>query len=170
MEKVSWQWSVGSVTVLQLSTWYDVTWRDMPWNDMTWHYVTWHNITWRSKTWHDVTWHDVTWHDVTWHDVTWRGMTWHEVHDMAWRDITWHEGISKIYKTHSPVPPSRSWTGSLSGFSRLPKHGSSVEISAMESLTSKTRIVWKFQKFIRQNHQYLSNRKFTWIIEVTQTS
>ena len=73
--------------------------------------------------------------------------------------------ISKIYKTHSPVPPNTSWTGSLPGFSRLPKHGSSVEISAMDSLTSKTRIVWKFQ-----NHQYFSNRKLTWIIEVTQTS
>ena len=51
-----------------------------------------------------------------------------------------------------------------------PKHGSSVEILAMDSLTSKTWIVWKFQKFIRQNHQYLSNRKLTWILEVTQTS
>ena len=40
----------------------------------------------------------------------------------------------------------------------------------MDSLTSKTQIVRKFQKFIRQNHQYLSNRKLTWIIEVTRTS
>ena len=77
--------------------------------------------------------------------------------------------ISKIYKTHSPVPPSTRWTRSLPGFSRSPKHGSSVEISAMDSLTLKTWIVWKFQKFIRQNHQYLSNRKLTWIFEVTQT-
>ena len=78
--------------------------------------------------------------------------------------------ISKIYKTHSPVPPSTCWTGSLPGFSRSPKHGSSVEISAIDSLISKTWIVWKFQKFIRQNHQYLLNRKLTWIFEVTQTS
>ena len=57
----------------------------------------------------------------------------------------------------------------LPRFLRLPKHGSSVEISAMDSLTSKTWIVWKFQKFTRQNHQYLSNRKLTWIFEITQT-
>ena len=37
--------------------------------------------------------------------------------------------ISKIYKTHSPVPPSTSWTGSLPGFSRSSKLGSSVDIS-----------------------------------------
>ena len=49
-------------------------------------------------------------------------------------------------------------------------YGSSVEISAMDSLTLKTWIVWKFQKFIRQNHQYLSNRKLTWIFEVIETS
>ena len=45
-----------------------------------------------------------------------------------------------------------------------------LEISAMESLTSKTWIVWKFLKFMRQNHQYLFNRKLNWIFEVTQMS
>ena len=40
----------------------------------------------------------------------------------------------------------------------------------MDSLTSKTWIEWKFQRIIRQNHQYLSNRKLTWIFGVTQTS
>ena len=64
VEEVSWQWSVGRVTVPRLSTWYDVTWYDM--------------------TWHDGERCDMTWHDVTWHDVTWgtsRGM-------MTWRDMT----------------------------------------------------------------------------------
>ena len=62
-----------------------------------------------------------------------------------------------------------SWTGSWPRFSRELKQGSSVEISAMDSLTSKTWIVWIFQQFIRQYHQYLSNRKLTLIFEVTQT-
>ena len=35
------------------------------------------------------------------------------------------------------------------------KHGSSVEISAIDSLTPKTWIVKKFQKSIRHIHQYL---------------
>ena len=116
VEEVSWQWSVGRVTVPRLSTWYDVTWYDMTWHDgarcdMTWHDVTWHDVTLRDMTWrdmtcHDVTWgtsrgmtwHDVTWCDMTWHDVTWRDMTWHDVtwrdmtwHDETWRDMTWHD-------------------------------------------------------------------------------
>ena len=66
--------------------------------------------------------------------------------------------FSKIYKTQSPVPPSTCWTWSLPGFSRSPKHGGSVEISAMDSLTPKIWIVEKFQKSIRHIHQYLRVR------------
>ena len=66
--------------------------------------------------------------------------------------------FQKIYKTQSPVPPGTCWTGSQPGFSRSPKHCSSVEISAMDSLTSKTWIVKKFQKSIRHIHQYLRVR------------
>ena len=73
VEEVSWQWSVGRLTVPRLSTWYDVTWYDM-------------DVTWRGKMWHDV-----TWHYVIWHDLTWRAMTWHEVHHVAWLDMTWHD-------------------------------------------------------------------------------
>ena len=49
VEEVSWQWSVGRVTVPQLSTWYDVTWRD----------IMRHNVTWRDATLRNTTWHDV---------------------------------------------------------------------------------------------------------------
>ena len=62
-----------------------------------------------------------------------------------------------------------SRTGNWPRFLRSPKRGSSVGISAMDSLTLKTQIVGKFQKSIRQNHQYRLNRKLTWIFEVTQT-
>ena len=72
VEKFSWQWSVGRVTVTRLSTWYDVTWRNMTWRDMTWHYVTCHDVTWWGKTWRDMTWRDMTWHDVTLRDMIWR--------------------------------------------------------------------------------------------------
>ena len=109
VEEVSWQWSVGRVTVPRRGrgkmchdvTWRDVTWRDITcydmtwhevhhvaWRDMTWHDVTWRDMTWRDMTGHDVTWHDVTWRDMAWHDVTWRDMTWH---DVTWRDMTWHD-------------------------------------------------------------------------------
>ena len=50
------------------------------------------------------------------------------------------EEISKIYKTESSVPSSTSCTGSWPGFSRSPEHGSSVGMSAMDFLTSKTWI------------------------------
>ena len=43
-------------------------------------------------------------------------------------------------------------------FQGSPKHGSSVEISEMDSLTPKTWIVKKFQKSIRHIHQYLRIR------------
>ena len=89
VEEVSWQWSVGRVTVPRLSTWYDVTWYDMTWHDgaryVTWRdiYVIWHDV---DMTWHDGTEvHDVTWRDMTWHDATWRDMT---RHDATWRDMT----------------------------------------------------------------------------------
>ena len=103
VSEVSWQWSVGGVTVPRLSTWYDVTWYDMTWHDgarcdMTWHDVTWHDVTLRDMTWRDMTCHDVTWgtsRGMTWHDVTWRDMTWHDVkwcdimrHNATWRDMT----------------------------------------------------------------------------------
>ena len=45
------------------------------------------------------------------------------------------EDISKIYETHSSVPSSTSFAGSLSEFSKSPTHGSSVGLSAMDSLT-----------------------------------
>ena len=84
------------------------------------------------------TWHDVTVRDVTWHDVTQCGMTWHDLTwlDIAWNDVTWHDVT----------------------FSRSHNYGSSVEISAMDSLTPKTWIVKKFQKSIRHIHQYLRVR------------
>ena len=90
VEEVSWQWSVGHVTVPRLSTWYDITWYDMTWHDgarcdMTWHDVTLCDMTWRDMTWHEV--HHVAWRDITWHDVTWRDITWH---DVTWRDMTRH--------------------------------------------------------------------------------
>ena len=98
VEEVSWQWSVGRVTVPWLSMWYDVIWRDMTWRDMMWHYVTLHDVTWRSMTWRDMTWCDMTWHDVTWRGMTWREITWHDVtwrdmtwHDVTWRDMMWHD-------------------------------------------------------------------------------
>ena len=51
------------------------------------------------------------------------------------------EEISKIFQTESSVPSSTSCTGSWPGFSRSPKHGSSVEMSAIDFLTSKTYIL-----------------------------
>ena len=68
------------------------------------------------------------------------------------------EEISKIYMTQSPVPPGTCWTGSQPGFLRSLKHCSSVEISAMDSLTPKTWIVEKFRKSMRHIHQYLRVR------------
>ena len=50
------------------------------------------------------------------------------------------EEIPEIYKTESSVPSSTSGTGSWPGFSKSPKHGSSVGMSAMDFLTSKTWI------------------------------
>ena len=50
------------------------------------------------------------------------------------------EEISNIYKTESSVPLSTSCTGSWPGFSRSPKHCSSVGMSAMDFLTSETWI------------------------------
>ena len=93
VEEVSWQWSVGRVTVPRLSTWYDVTWYDMTWHDgarcdMTWHDVTWHDVTLRDMTWRDMACHDVTWgtwRDMTWHDVKWRDIM---RHNATWRDMT----------------------------------------------------------------------------------
>ena len=153
---------------------------------MTWCEITFHDVTWRDLTWHDVTWRDMTWHDVTWREITWHDMT---LRDMTikltmkrWscdRPATFARLLINLelycQGTNVWVTSKTSWTrrwpeflrfpkhSSLLGFSRLPKHGSSVEISAMDSLTSKIRIVWKFQKFIRQNHQYRSNRKLTWL-------
>ena len=46
-------------------------------------------------------------------------------------------------------------TGSCLGFSRSPRHTSSVGMLAIVSLTSKTWILKKLWKSIRQNHQYL---------------
>ena len=96
VEKVSWQWSVGRVTVPQLSTWHDVPWRSMTWHDTTWRGMTWHEVARRDMTWHDVTWRDITWHDVAWHDIRWNYVTWRNItwltwitwHDVTWRDVT----------------------------------------------------------------------------------
>ena len=66
--------------------------------------------------------------------------------------------FQKSTRTQSPVPLDTCWTGSQPGFSRSPKHGSSVEISAMDSLAPKTWIVKKFQKSIRHIHQYFRVR------------
>ena len=99
VEKVSWQWSVGRVTVPRLSTWHDVPWRSMTRRDMTWQDVTWRDMTWhdvRNMTWHevtlrDMTWYDMTWGEITWHDVTWRNMTW--LTWITWHDVTWRDVI-----------------------------------------------------------------------------
>ena len=98
VEEVSWQWSVGRVTVPRRGKmWHDVTWRDVTWRDITWYDVTWgtsrgmtwHDVAWRGMTWHDVTWRDMTWHDMTWHNAAWRDMTRRDVtqHDVTWRAI-----------------------------------------------------------------------------------
>ena len=57
------------------------------------------------------------------------------------------EEIGKIHGLQSSVPLALRYprTGSWPRFSRLLKQGSSVEISAMDSLTSETWIVWKFR-------------------------
>jgi hypothetical protein len=86
VEKVSWQWSVGRVTVPRLSTWHDVPRRSMTWRDMTWHDVTLRDVAWRDMTWQDVTWRNMTWHDVTWRDITWHDVAWHEI---RWNYVTW---------------------------------------------------------------------------------
>ena len=101
VEEVSWQWSVGRVTVLRLSTWYDVTWYDMTWHDGARCDVTWHDVTLRDMTWLDMTCHDVTWgtsRGMTWHDVTWHDVKWRDImrHNATWRDatlrnMTWHD-------------------------------------------------------------------------------
>ena len=79
-----------------------------------------------------------------------------------WQGIhCWHFYWAMTSKTSS--------TGNLPRFSKSPEHGSSVGLSSMDSWTSKTWIVKKFRKIIKQNHQYLLNRKLTWNFEVTQT-
>ena len=108
VEEVSWQWSVGCVTVPRLLKWYDVTWcghdvtwrarRDITWHHMTWtwHYVIWHDVTWRGMTWHEVhhvAWHGMTWHDMTWHDVKWRDIM---RHNATWRDISFACKMAEI--------------------------------------------------------------------------
>ena len=51
---------------------------------------------------------------------------------------------------------SQQWIPwSRPGISKSPKHGSSVGLPEINSLTSKTWIEKKLGKFIRQNHQYL---------------
>ena len=82
VEEVSWQWSVGRMTVPRLLTWYDVTWYDMTWHDGARCDMTWHDVTWRDITWHDVPWRDmryITWHDLTWRDMTRRYATWRDM-------------------------------------------------------------------------------------------
>ena len=89
VEEVSWQWSVGCVTVPRLSKWYDVTWCDMAWRDMTGQDVTWRDITWYGMTWHGVAWRDIrymTWHDVTWRDMTLRDVTFQDVWSLSQRN------------------------------------------------------------------------------------
>ena len=144
-------------------TWH-FTWRDMtcqpPWQDRdydmkSWLWLVTMTLTWRSTLmWHArdmnvyMTWH---WHDIRWNYVTWR--------NVAMRNF-----LRTILLLTGLRPPICSVT--------WPKHGSSVEISAMDSLTPKTWIVKKFRKSIRHIHHasdYVLNRKFTWIFEVTQT-
>ena len=143
-------------------TWLDVTWRDMTWHDVIWRGMTWHDMTWHDVTWRDLTWHDVTWRGITWHDVTWRDMTWH---DVAWHNVAWREIRDMTIKltikcwscdrpatfarlliksdhfcqgTNVWVTSKTSWTGRWPELLRSPKHGSSVGMSSMDSLTSKT--------------------------------
>ena len=165
-------------------TWQDVTWRDVTWRDMTWHDVTWRDMTiqlamkhWSFDRPASFAWllinleHSCQGTNVWVTTKTPRTGSWPEFRGPSNMVAHWNvsngfpdlkninsEEISKIYKTQSPVPPSTCWTGSLPGFSRSPKHGSSVEISAMDSLISKIRIVKKFQKSIRHIHQYLRVR------------
>ena len=132
-------------------TWYDMTWHDVTGHDRTWHGMMWHDVTWRDMAWHGTTLHDMTWHmtwrmtwHLTWHDVigcdmTWRGMRWH---DMAWRDMTSFARLLINLEhfcqgTNVWVTSKTSWTGRWPEILRPLKHGSSVGMSAKDSLTSK---------------------------------
>ena len=165
-------------------TWHDVTgrgmtWHDVAWRGKTWHHVTWQDVTWRDMAWYSMTWHDRTWHDMTWQDVTGRDVTWRDMtgRDMTWHDVTLHDNT--VDNKALIVWPSSVFCATaykfrvflsrneclgnyenlsnreLTWISRSLKHDSSVGMSAMDSLTSKTWIVKKFQKSTRHNHQYL---------------
>ena len=106
-----------------------------------------------------------------------------EVHRGTDDYVLWNFKISQLYmfsRTRNPlltfllsyllwVTSKTSGTGSWPRFFRSPEHDSSVRMSAMDSLTSKTWILEKLWKFTRQNHQYLLNRKLTLIFKVTRT-
>ena len=145
---------------------HDVTWRDLTWHDVTWHDVAWRGMNWNDVKWRDMTWLDVKWCGMTWHDVkrcamTWRDRTRHDVTwcDMTWHDVTWQYSwqlsigrvtITRLFarllinlehfcqETNVWVTSITSWTGRWPEFSRSPKQGSSVGMSAKNSLTSKT--------------------------------
>ena len=99
----------------------------------------------RGMTWQHATWHDTTWHEVMWHDVTQRDMTWHDNKVDNKALVVWPSRVFSrenlehfCRKTNVWVTSKTSWTGRWPEFSRSPEHGSSVGMSAKDSLTSKT--------------------------------
>ena len=96
--------------------------------------------------------------------------------------VLWIFEISLLFRFSRSRNPLLIWPtelprlGDLKNLGQLPvlevlrsaEQGSSVGMSTMDSLTSKTWILKKFQKFIRQNHQYLLYRKLTWIFRDTR--
>ena len=107
--------------------------------DMTWRGMTWHDVAGRGMMWRDVTWRDMTWHDVAWCDMTIK------LTIKRWscdRPATFARLLINLEHfcqvTNVWVTSKTSWTGRWPEFLRSPKHGSSVGMSAKDSLTSKT--------------------------------
>ena len=133
----------------------------MTWQDVTWHDLTGRDMTWRDVTWHDMTWRDVTWRDMTRHDVTWRDMTIqltikHWLFDRLASFARLLINLEHLCQGTKCLGNYENLSNrKLTWISRSLKLGSSVGMSAMDFLTSKTWIMKKFQKSTRHNHQYL---------------
>ena len=133
----------------------DMTWHNVTWRDMTWHDVTWRDMTIKLTIKHWSCDHRASFCAIAYkfkaflpknerlgnlENLLNRKVTCIFEVPRTWqlsRNVSkgfpdlkniYSEEISKLDKTQSPVPLSTCWTGSLPGFSRSPKHGSSVEI------------------------------------------
>ena len=154
------------------ATWREMMWHDVTWHDGTWRDMTWRDMTMKLTIKHWSCDRRASFRAIAYkfraflsrneccgnfENLLNRKMIWIFEVPQTWllcRNISNgffdpknlnSQEISKIYKTHPPVPPSTPWTGKIPGFSRLLKHGSPVEISAMDSLTLKTKKMLKLE-------------------------